>query len=1050
MMPDDRSGSDLSTLFFRNRHLLWLSVIAIMAGGFWATLALPQLEDPRITNRDPIVITPVPGASAERVEALVTEVLEDALDEIAEIRDIESTSRAGVSIIAIQLAPSVSTSNNQQLFAEIRDKVGDARRLLPPEAGEPFVDDKRDPAAFTLVLGVTWDSPSAPSVGMLNRVADGLADTLRNVEGTELVRLYGNVDEEITVRVDPDELAELGLTPHELAATLASADAKRPGGALRTATSTILLEVEGAFETLDRVADVAIVSNKDDTILTAGDIATVSRGWRTPEDEVALVDGRRAVLVAARAASTMRVSDWARDARGAIAAFSAGAAPGIGIETVFEQEPYTSERLGVLIDNLLAGAAVILLAVFVIMGLRPAVIVATALPLVVAAVLIGWYITGTAIHQMSIFGLIIALGLLIDNAIVVTDEVTAAKARGLPPAVAVGQAVKHLAVPLLASTLTTVLGFAPIMLLPGNAGDFVGSIGISVNLAIVASFAIALTITAALAGLFSKPTVPGAQKRWWRDGVSPVWLSRATRISLRRLLLVPPVPIALAAAAPIAGFIVAPRLGNQFFPPVDRNMFEIRVWMPTNSSISATADVAHAIEAHLRSLGGVDRVSWLVGGSFPTVYYNLVMNQDRSPHYAHAVVSTDSPERTKSILSHAQSRLDMVHPHAQIVVRQFAQGPPILADIEYRIFGPDVSVLQRIGDRFRVALQAHPKVVHTQSTMARGQPKLFFEADESETRISGLSLAAVAAQLDASLEGTIGGSIVEDMEQLPVRVRYPEERRSSLELIAATALVDRNIDRWVSTAALGDITLRPELGEITRFNGERTQIVKAYTHSGTLPIDVSREMLNALTADGADPPAGYRIEIGGAAEQDAEATGDLATYAPILAVSMVTTLVLAFRSITYAAILGAVAVLSVGLALLSTWSIAFPISFNTILGTIGLIGVGLNDSIVVLAAIRADPRAAQGDRQAIVDATMSCTRHVLATSATTIGGFVPLLLFVGGDFWPSLAIVLVGGIAGTTVVALLFIPGVYAIISRPQRAPKSHRPDQLPSAASRA
>jgi multidrug efflux pump subunit AcrB len=708
-----------------------------------------------------------------------------------------------------------------------------------------------------------------------------------------------------------------------------------------------------------------------------------------------------------------------------------------------------------LMANLIAGASVILAVVFIIMGFRPAVIVALALPLVVAIVVLGWHATSGAIHQMSIFGLIIALGLLIDNAIVVTDEITAAKAKGLNALDAVRYGVRHLAVPLLASTITTVLAFAPIMLLPGGPGDFVGSIGTSVILAIVASLGIALTITAALAGIFAKPTPPGARRRWWRDGVAPAWLATSARFSLRKLMAVPLVPIGIAAAAPLAGFVTAPTLGNQFFPAIDRNMFEIRVWMPTDSSIAATTAKAHEVEADLRELGGVEHVSWLMGGSYPTVYYNLVMNQDRAPHYAHAVVTTSSSERTKSLLDEAQATLDRLHPDAQIVVRQFAQGPPVIADIEYRIFGPSLEVLRDLGDRCRVALQEHPDVIHTQVTMPRGEPKLFFEADESEARLSGIALATLASQLESTIDGAVGGSVIEDLEQLPVRVRYPDDRRDDLASITSTVFVDEGIDRWLSAAALGEFTLRPAPGGggISRFDGERTNTVRAYVRNGSLPIDVSVEVLATLEAPqeqggrGFTLPEGYRIEFGGAQEEDGEATSNLATYAPILATLMVATLVLAFRSVTYASMLGCVAIFSLGLALLSTWSIGFPISFNTILGTLGLIGVALNDSIVVLAAIRADPRAAAGDRVAIVDATIACTRHVLATTATTIGGFLPLLLFVGGDFWPSLAIVLVGGIAGSTLVALLFIPAAYVLATELKQRLRNTSPTSQPEAA---
>ena len=1021
---------DLRTLFFRNRHLLWLSVAVILAGGVSAALSLPRLEDPRIVHRGPIIITPVPGASAERVEALVTEVLEDALDEIDEIKDIESTSRAGVSVVSIELAPSVTSRNNEQLFAEIRDKVGDAVGELPAEAGEPFIDDKRDPVAFTLVAGVTWDSQRDVQMGLLSRLAEDLADRLRNVDGTEIVRVYGAPEEEIAVRVDRDELAEIGLSAAAVARIVEQADAKRPSGVLRGGRSDVLIEVAGELDTVARVARVPIAVGAADSVLTVGDVARVERGWRTPESEMAYVDGRRSVLVAARVVGDIRVDKWARAADRVLAGFQREQGPGVRVDRVFEQERYTSDRLAVLIGNLLAGAGVILAAVFVIMGLRPAVIVAMALPLVVSLVLFGWQLTGGAIHQMSIFGLIIALGLLIDNAIVMTDEVTTHRARGARPEEAVGRAVRHLFPPLLASTITTILAFAPIMLLPGSAGDFVGSIGTSVILAIAASFVVSMTIIASLAGLFARPAAPSARRRWYRDGLAPRWLSGLYVRSLGAVYATPVAAIALAAALPLAGLAVAPTLGNQFFPPVDRNMLEVRLWMPSDAAIGATADEAASVEETLRGLDGVEHVSWMVGGSYPSVYYNLIMSQDRSPRYAHAVVTTSSPEATKRLLDEAQLLLDERHPSARVIVRQFAQGPPVVADVEYRVFGPSLRRLQEIGDGLRVALQAHPDVVHTEETMPRGEPKLFFAADEDAARIAGLALSDVALQLESALEGSAAGSVIEDLEQLPVRVRYAHAHRRSLDQIASTSLVALGSERWTSAAALGDFELRPELGGITHFDSERTNTIKAYVRNGALPIDVSADVLARFESEGGGLPDGYRMEFGGAGEQDAEARENLAMYAPILATLMVATLVLAFRSVRYAIILGGVAFFSLGLALLSTWAISFPISFNTILGTLGLVGVALNDSIVVLAAIRADPRAASGDRRAIVAAVVGCTRHVVATTATTIGGFGPLLLFVGGDFWPSLAVVFVGGIGGATLVALLFVPGAYLLTTR--------------------
>ncbi|MEM7234742.1 MAG: efflux RND transporter permease subunit, partial [Planctomycetota bacterium] len=345
------------------------------------------------------------------------------------------------------------------------------------------------------------------------------------------------------------------------------------------------------------------------------------------------------------------------------------------------------------------------------------------------------------------------------------------------------------------------------------------------------------------------------------------------------------------------------------------------------------------------------------------------------------------------------------------------------------IFGPSLARLQDIGESIRHSLESHPQVLHTQMTLSRGEPKLWFDANEDKARLSGLGLVELANQLGANLEGSLGGAVLENLEQLPVRVRHPESGRSALDRVASTAFV-AGTDRWVPLEAIGSLELEPELGGITRFNGERCNMIRGFTTRDALPIDVTRAALAKVQNGDFELPDGYRLELGGAIEQDSEATGNLLTYVPILATIMISTLVLTFRSVQLAIVLGLIAGLSVGLGLLSTWLASFPVSFNTFLGMLGLMGVALNDSIVVIAAIRANDRAREGEISAIVSEVSRCTRHVLSTTLTTIGGFLPLLVVVGGKFWPSLAIVLVGGIGGATILALLFVPAVYVLLNR--------------------
>lgn len=1035
------NGTSFTTLFFRNGHLLVLSLVVILVAGLSALNSLPRLEDPRITNRHPLLIVPVPGASAERVESQVTEVLENALQEITEIKTIKSTSRAGIATLSIELEATVHSSATQEVFAEIRDRVGEARRRLPAETLDPLLDDQRGPIGFTLIAALRPVEGSDTHPGILDRLAEDLADGLRNVGGTELVRVYGAPEEEITVTVDPAELADLGLSASAVSAAIAAGDAKGAAGVLRGERSDVLLEVTGELDSMARVAAVPLVGGADGSIVRVGDIADVRRAPRSPRSDITLVDGEEAVLVAARMEPSRRVDQWAAQAGAVVDSFSAETTGSVRVDRVFEQERYTSHQLSNLGKNLMAGAVVVIGVVFLMMGWRLALIVGMALPLVVSVVLFAWQVSDGAMHQMSIFGLIIALGLLIDNAIVMADEVTRHRAVGKSALESVDLAVRHLFYPLLASTLTTVLAFAPILLLPGSVGDFVGSIGSSVILAIIASFALALTLTAALAGRFASPTPAGEAPRWWRDGIGSSKLTERFRGFLRFCFSHPAVALLLALFLPMAGFVGARTLGNEFFPPVDRDMFQLQMWLPTDATIESTYRKSLEVEAAIREFDATEHVLWRVGASFPIVYYNQVMRVEGASHYAQAIVVASSTQEARAMLDPLQADLDARFPGAQIVVRQFGQGPPIFADVEYRLFGPNLAELQNLGERVRRTLEAHPEVLHTQMSLPRGEPKLWLEADEDEARLAGLRLADLSGQLRANLEGGVGGSVLEGLEQMPVRVRYANSERGDLNAIASIALVRPGQRDWVHLPAIGVLELRPQLGGITRHNGERTHVVSGYTRNDALPIDVSTSVMQALEEEGFTLPAGYRLELGGAQEEEAAARGDLLIYVPVLVVLMAATLILAFRSLRLAALLSAVAVLSVGLGLLATRLMGLPVSFNTILGTLGLIGIALNDSIVVLAALRASPRARAGELDAIVEEVLGCTRHVLATTFTTIGGFLPLLLFVGGDFWPSLAIVLVGGIAGASILALVMIPAVFAILHRPQNHSQPARID---------
>jgi len=1030
---------DLATLFFRNRHLLVLAIVVIVVAGVSAIQTMPRLEDPVITARNPLIITPVPGADAERVEALVADPVEDVLREIGEIKNITSTARAGILITSVELRDEITHEDNDAVFSEIRNELDSAEASFPGEALSPVFDDNRGAVAYTLLVALK--TPGAERhLGLLRRLADELADDLRNVPGTEIVRLFGEPDEEIRASVQPAEMAAMGLTAGEVVSALEAADARVPGGIIHGADSDLQLEVTGEFDTLERIGNAVIHENPDGAFLRLADIATLARTWVEPPADLALTNGERTILVGAKVRQDQRVDTWTADAKAAVERFQNKIGTGVEAEIIFEQNEYTSARLGTLTSNLLLGAAVIFCVVLLTMGWRSSLFIGSALPLVALATVFIVSMTGGKLHQMSIFGMIIALGLLIDNAIVVCDETNRGLRAGKERVEAVRGAVRHLFVPLLSSTFTTILAFMPILLLPGNAGDFVGSIGSSVIYALMASFLIAMTLVGSLAGLFGQRGREDGSRRWWRDGVGGPRAGARSRRTLEWLQRRPLVALPLASVLGLTGFYVASTLGVQFFPRVDRDMFELRFWLPTESSLQRTEQTARELEAVIREDDAVHEVHWRVGASFPPVYYNMLENRDNTPYYAQAVIEAADFRAVKRLIAALQARMDADFPQLQGIVRQFGQGPPAEADVEFRLFGEDITTLKRLGEEVRVHLAQHPDVLHTRTTILPGQPKLWLEAGEEDVLLTGLTLTDVATQLRGNLTGFTGGSVIEGLDELPVRVRYGESDRSSLQHLHAMNLTrPGSSGELIPLAALGPVSLRPETGAVTRRNGERMNAVRGWVKNEALPIDATREVGAQLEAAGFTLPEGYRIETGGESENQQEAVGNLFRYLPVLAVLMVAIIILSFRSVRLALLLFAVAAIASGYGFLATWAMGFPLSFNTILGTFGLVGLTFNDNIVVLAGIRQDPRARAGDPAAIAARTQDAMRHLVSTTLTTIGGFLPLLIFVGGDFWPPLAIVLAGGVGGATLAALVFTPTVYGLIARAEARKREKR-----------
>ncbi|MGB3239969.1 MAG: efflux RND transporter permease subunit [Geitlerinemataceae cyanobacterium] len=1028
----------MSSLFYRNARLLVVSIILILVWGLLSFFTLPRLEDPELVSRNALVTTFLPGADAQRIEALITDKIERELSDIEEIETYESTSRTGSSIISIELYDRITEDEVDIIWSRVRDKIGDV--TLPPGTPEPELEQIKV-KAYAAIAALTWEQDDTPNYAILTRLAESLKDEFAGVAGTEEVEMFGDPSEEITVALDPADLTALNLTARDLSRQIQQSDAKLAAGQFRSNQNDLLLEVDSELDSIDRIGSLPIQFGGNGQFARLGDIAEVRKGIAEPADELAFISGRPGIALGIFVQSDYRLDLWSRDADRTLDRFREQLPTGLDARFIFSQSGYVEARLKDLIFNLFLGALLVFGVTLFVMGWQSAVVVASALPLSGSAVLGLMKLLEIPLHQMSVTGLIVALGLLIDTAIVVADEVSHRLHEGTKPETAIAQSIGYLSAPMLGSTLTTVLAFVPIALMPGGAGEFVGTIAINVILAVLSSLVISLTIVAALAARLyqiqkSRQSPGKSLSSWWQRGLSNSGLRQLYQFSLRWVFARPILGILLALILPVMGFVQAAGLSQQFFPPADRDQLQIELELSASASLEQTQIATQQVRELVLSRPGITDIHWFLGRSAPRFYYNLSGGREQYSNYAQGFVQLDDLSNNQ-LVNTLQDELDAALPAARVLVRQLEQGPPADAPVEMRIYGSNLQGLRQLGDRARASLASIPTVTHTRDSLSEVRPQLTLQLDEEELRLAGLDNTSVSQQLDAMLEGNLGGSILEETEELPVRVRVSQGDRANLDEITSLDLLPTSPRQegalgTVSTiplSALGDVTLSSEPSTISRRNGQRFNLIQGYLLAGVLPSEVLGEFQQRLQADGFELPPGYRTEIGGESEEQGSAVGGLLASVGSILVLTAATLVLSLDSARLAGVIGVVAGCAIGLGLLSLWVFGYPFGFMSIVGSFGLVGVAVNDSVVVLAALREDPKARGGNRKAVAEVVVRSTRHIIATTLTTAIGFVPLLLN-GGAFWPPLAVAISGGVIGATLLALYFVPCAYLLLAR--------------------
>ncbi|NES77070.1 MULTISPECIES: efflux RND transporter permease subunit [unclassified Okeania] len=460
----------MATLFYRNLRLLILTILIIVVWGVSSFLTLPRLEDPQLTSRVAVITTFWPGADAEQIETLITEKIETELSEIEEIRMTISTSKVGTSTISIELLDSVKKTNADTVWLRIRDRLNQVTTQLPIGASKPQLEELKI-KAYAMIAALTWEQDTKPNYALLSRLSELLKDKLLALPGTEKIATIGNPQEEILVEIDAAQLASIGLTPQQLLAQIKQSDAKVSSGQFRSKNNDLLLEVDADLDSLERIINIPISFSKQGQFTLLGDIAEVRKTIAEPANELALINGLPASTLAIFVESNYQIDLWAKSAEAAIEKFRQELGQGLKLEIIFNQNNYIQARFKSLMLNLLMSGILIFGITLFLMGWKSATVVSLALPLSSCMVLGIMKLLNVSVNQISIVGLIVALGLLIDTAIIVVDRITKNMVSGLSAETAINNAVNHLFLPLTASTLTTAIAFLPIVLMPGYGGE---------------------------------------------------------------------------------------------------------------------------------------------------------------------------------------------------------------------------------------------------------------------------------------------------------------------------------------------------------------------------------------------------------------------------------------------------------------------------------------------------------------------------------------------------------------------------------------------------
>ena len=1005
---------NLSALAVRERAVTLFLIFLISLSGLISFFKLGRAEDPAFTVKVMNIVTVWPGATAQEMQDQVAEKIEKRMQELRWYDRTETYTRPGLAFTTLTLLDTTPPSEVQEAFYQARKKVSDEVGNLPSGVIGPIVNDEYSDVTFALFA---LKAQGEPQRGLV-RDAETLRQRLLHVPGVKKVNIIGEQSERIYVEFSHDRLATLGVSPQEVFAALNSQNALTAAGSVETKGPQVFIRLDGAFDELQKIRDTPVVSQG--RTLKLSDIATVKRGYEDPATFMVRNGGQPALLLGIVMREGWNGLDLGKALDKEVGAINADMPLGMSLTKVTDQAVNIAAAVDEFMLKFFVALLVVMVVSFVSMGWRAGLVVAAAVPLTLAVVFVVMAATGKNFDRITLGSLILALGLLVDDAIIAIEMMVVKMEEGYSRMAASAYAWSHTAAPMLSGTLVTAVGFMPNGFARSTAGEYTSNMFWIVGIALIASWVVAVVFTPYL-GVKMLPDFKKVEGG--HDAIYDTPRYNRFRALLGRAIarkwLVAGAVVGLFALA-IAGMAVVKK---QFFPISDRPEVLVEVQMPYGTSINQTDAATAKLEAWLAKQKEAKIVTAYIGQGAPRFYLAMAPELP-DPSFAKIVIRTDSQEARDALKQRLrQAVADGLAPEARVRVTQLVFGPYSPFPVAYRVTGPDAQTLQRIAADVRQIMDASPMMRTVNTDWGTRVPTLHFTLQQDRLQAVGLTSSAVAQQLQFLLNGIPVTAVREDIRTVQVTARSAGNVRLDPAKIGDFTLAGANGQR-IPLSQVGKIDVRMEAPIIRRRDRMPTITVRGDIAEGLQPPDVSTAISKQLQPVIEKLPSGYRIEQAGSIEESGKATKAMLPLFPIMLA--VTLLILIFQVRSIPAMVMVFLTSPLGLIGVVPTLILFgqPFGINALVGLIALSGILMRNTLILIGQIQHNKDEGLDPFRAVVEATVQRARPVILTALAAILAFIPLTHSV---FWGALAYTLIGGTFAGTILTLVFLPAMYSI-----------------------